>query len=372
MWPTTPPDRAPRRLAPLVATVTGLGAVAAAGSVAWLAGLFTPPPATPSWPALAAYLAVLTASDVLSVRVRIRSTIQGVDWTDAVMLVGLATLPVPWVVLAAGVAVLIAKSVRRVPPVKVVFGAAKNMVVALVGGLVLLAVPGQAGLGWLVLAFVVLTLVDLLLVVPVLARASGTSVTERLRSNGDIRLVALAARLAVALAAVMVLERAPTLVYAVPLLVLLAHVWHEQWVRTREERRAWQELAAATASFAAADLDTLLRNAASAGIRLFSAERLEVELWLHRPRRMVRAGPAGPVFDGDPADAPPEPELPHAHQVPLHGCAAHPDIGVLRLRFRHRVRLSEREQAMLASYASALETAVRNAAGAGQLRGADA
>lgn len=370
MWPTTPPDRALRHLAPLVGSVIGLGTVAAAVAVTWLAGLVGEPPAAPAWPAVVVYLALLATSDLLSVRVRIRSTIQSVSWTDAVILVGLAILPVPWVVLAAGAATLVAKPLRRVPALKVVFGAAKNMVIALVGGLVLLATPQEPRLGWLVLAFATLTAVDLALVIPVVARASGTSISERLRSNRDIWLAALAARLAVALTAVMLLEREPTLVYAVPLLVLLAHVWHEQWVRTREERRAWQDLAAATASFAAVDLDTVLRNAVTRGIRLFSAERLEVELWLSRPRRLVRAGPAGIVFDGEPADAPPEPDLPHLHQVALHGCASHPDIGVLRLRFRHRIRLAEREHAMLASYAAALETAVRNAAAYGQLRSA--
>src|SRR5690606_41786323 len=116
VWPTTPPtaDRSQHRLAPLVTAVIGIGAVVAAAALAWLTGLVGEPPARPSWPALAGYLALLTASDLLSVRARLRSTTQGVTWPAEVILVGLATLPVPWVALAAVVGVLIAQRRPRV------------------------------------------------------------------------------------------------------------------------------------------------------------------------------------------------------------------------------------------------------------------
>ena len=46
---------------------------------------------------------------------------------------------------------------------------------------------------------------------------------------------------------------------ALPLLALIGHLWHERWVRAREERQAWQNLAEATATFKAKVSKTVLK-----------------------------------------------------------------------------------------------------------------
>ena len=81
-------------------------------------------------------------------------------------------------------------------------------------------------------------------------------------------------------------------------------------------------------------------------------------MWWGDTRRLVR-GADRIVYDGDPAHAPPE--TTNVYVVALHGYPGRRDIGVLRLRFRQQVKVTEREEAMLASYAAALDTAVRNA-----------
>ncbi|MGH3679497.1 MAG: diguanylate cyclase domain-containing protein, partial [Natronosporangium sp.] len=164
--------------------------------------------------------------------------------------------------------------------------------------------------------------------------------------------------------AVLVLQLNQTFVYALPLPVLIAYLWHERWVRTREEREAWRNLAAATEAFTGTDLDVVLRESVIRGTKLFSADLLEVEVWLGMSQRLVR-GAETISYDGDPAEAPPDSSGVYA--VALHGYQGRRDIGALRLRFRNQVKVSDREQAMVASYAAALDTAVRNAAAYRQL-----
>lgn len=278
-------------------------------------------------------------------------------------------MPVSLVVIVTATGVALANIVRRRSPTKFAFGVAKESITAGVGGLILVGLGFDGSLSTvdiasLALAFVSMTAIDELLTIPVIALASRTRLVDRFRMNWDIRLVSMVGRFVVAVLAILALQAVQTLIYALPLFVLLGHLWHERWVRTREEREAWQNLAAATEAFTGVDLDVVLRAAVTRGAKLFSADLLEVEVWLGMSQRLVR-GAEQISYDGDPVDAPPDSSSVYA--VALHGYRGRRDIGVLRLRFRNQVKVSDREQAMVASYAAALDTAVRNAAAYRQL-----
>jgi diguanylate cyclase (GGDEF)-like protein len=275
------------------------------------------------------------------------------------------------VVLAVFVGVLLSRTIRRIPPIRAAFGVAKDTVVASVGAGVLLGL-GYAGLsgvvatfGALALAFTAMTVLDELLTIPVIALATRTSVLSRFQANWDIRLLSTAGRFAIVVLGVLTLEAAREILYALPLLALIGHLWHERWVRAREERQAWQNLAEATATFTGVDLDQVLPAAVRGGARLFSADVLEVEVWLRGTSRLVRGDSEVITFDGDPDQAPPD--AADVYAMPLHGYTGRRDIGALRLRFRGPVAMSDREQAMLSSYAASLDTAIRNASAYGQL-----
>jgi diguanylate cyclase len=315
---------------------------------------------------VATLVALIAIGDLLNVKVRIRSTRQGTTWADAAVLIGFAVLPVPWVVLATFVGMATARAVRRQPPVKFIFAATKEPTVAAAGGLVLLGLGSQAAptVPDLAIVFIAMTALDQALVVPVIALASRTRIVDRFRVNWDVRLVTAIARLAVAAAAVTALQVRQELLYGLPLLVLLVYLWHERWVRAREERQAWQNLAAATESFSGVDLDVVLHAAVTRGAKLFSADQLEVEVWQGTSRRLVR-GADEVTYDGDPDRAPAD--TANVYAVALQGYTGRRDIGALRLRFRNRVKMSDRERAMLGTYAAALDTAVRNAAAYGKL-----
>jgi diguanylate cyclase len=326
----------------------------------------------PSWAVVVALLLLIGAGNYVAVWVRIRSTLLGVNWTDAAVLLTLAIVPVHWAVLATMLGVAVAKTVQRTSPVKAAFAVTKQSITAFAGGAVLLALGGAGGalqapfsLVQLSLAFLAMVVLDLLLATPVIALSSRTPVVDRLRTNLDVNLVTAAVRLAVAVGAVLALQQQPMLLYILPVLVLVAHLWHQRWVRTREERQAWQDLAAATESFTGVDMDTVMRSAVTGGARLFSAEVLEVEVWLGAIRRLVRGGAEGISYDGDPDSAPRDDTGVYA--VALHDQSGRQDIGAVRLRFRGHVKISEREQAMLSSFAAALDTAVRTAAAYRQL-----
>jgi diguanylate cyclase (GGDEF)-like protein len=362
-------DQADQKLQLLVGLVVSLGAAAVllAGPTVMngLTGGAHPP-----WPVLVTLVALVAAADRLTVEVRIRSTVHGIAWSDAVILVGIAVLPVPWIVMVTALGTILARALRRAPAMKFAFAVGKESITAGLGGLVVYLL-GQTGsmtdpvsLPALGLAFLVMTLVDPLLTVPVIALSSRTPVLERFRMNWDVRVVTNSARFLVVALTVLALQLRPELIYAIPLAVLLAHLWHERWVRAREERQAWQHLAVATEAFTGVDLEVVLREAVIRGARLFSADQLEIEVWLSGTRRLVR-GSDQIVYDGDPAGAPPEHS--NVYAVALHGYPGRRDIGVLRLRFRQQVKMTEREEAMVASYAAALDTAVRNAAAYQQL-----
>ena len=347
-----------------------LGFAALAISLAAITGIAGTPAAAPHGLWLAFFAVLVILGDTLNVSVRIRSTRVTVAWTDMVILTGLAIMPFGWVVVATAVGVAISKTAKRIRPTQITFGAAKEATTVLVGGLVLLgqtpssAVDTMASTGWYALAFAAMTVVDMALATPVIALATRTRIVDRLTADWDIGLLTLLGRFVVAVAAILALQVQPVLLYLLPLVVLIAHLWHERWVRAREERQAWQDLAAATESFSGVDLDVVLHAAVTRGTKLFSADALEVEVWLGLSRRLVR-GDERVTFDGDPSEAPADDM--NVYAVALHGYQGRRDIGALRLRFRNQIRISEREQAMLASFAASLDTAIRNAAAYGQL-----
>ncbi|MFS8522728.1 MAG: bifunctional diguanylate cyclase/phosphodiesterase [Micromonosporaceae bacterium] len=358
---------ADRHLRVLVGFVIFGGLVAVACSVL---RLLVHPTSFPLLPVLA-LAAVVVLADQVRVTIRIRSHHLAQAWVDVAALVALAFLPPAWVVLATAGGMAVSKALRRVAPMRLAFNVAKSSATAFVGGAVLLAfdADGSANtpsdLGVLALAFVAMTVLDELLANSALALASRTRIRDRFRANLDIRLLVIAGRFGLVAAVILLVGRAPELLYGVPVVIAVGHLWHERWVRTREERLAWQQLARTTEAFNGVDLDVVVQAAVTGGARLFSADELEVELWLGLDRRLVRGDADGVRYDGDPAQAPRDSMSVYA--VPLHGYQGRRDIGAVRLRFRDEVRISDREEAMLASFAASLDTAIRNAAAYGQL-----
>jgi diguanylate cyclase (GGDEF)-like protein len=364
----SPGDATDRRLHLLVGAV-----VMAAGAALCIAlGRIGRSGSVREWLTIAIVLAFLVVvAGTAVIRVRIKSTTNGISWTDAAILVGLATAPMEWVILTAALGIIIARATRTAP-IKVAFAAGKETLCATAGGVVLLSfgLSGPIGdplrhMAALAAAWLAMFAVDELLVQPVLALDSRTTVRVQYLTNWDIRITANLARFAAVMLTLSVLQIQNELLIAVPPVVLCVHLWHKSRLRSRGERKAWQKLASATDALNEVDLGRVLHTAVIRASDLFSAHEAEVELWLATPRRLVRGTTEGVQFDGPLGDSPADALRPL--EVPLEGHDGSADVGVLRLRFRRPVALNEREDYTLRTFASALCTAIRNASAYAEL-----
>jgi diguanylate cyclase len=305
---------------------------------------------------------MIAVGTLVKARIRIRSTTQSISWNETAVVIGAATMSVHWVVLCTAVGIALAS--LRLTPIKIAFGVGKNVLVAAGAGCALAAVdwtwPPHRPLSMLAplgIAYLVVAIVDDLLAIPVIALASGTGVRRQFRTNLDLRITGFAVRFVVTVFTMIILSADPRLLLAVPPLVLSLHLAYSTRIRTRTEQQAWQRLARTTDALNVVDLDQVLTTAVTQAAELFSADEVEIEL--RDGRRTVRGGTGGVAYDG----FAPEPAGVTGTTVPvaLEGHARTVDLGMLRLRFAGPVRLSEREQYTLRTFASALCTAIRNA-----------
>ncbi|MEV2237810.1 bifunctional diguanylate cyclase/phosphodiesterase [Micromonospora sp. NPDC049891] len=344
----------------LVGLVVVLAGLAGAVSVAHLPsyGAIT---ATLTWATLISLVAV---GYIVKVRVRIRSTNHDIAWTETAIVIGLAVSPAPVVILATGFGMAIATTLAGISPIKKAFGIGKNMLVATAAGLVLQVFDWPAagsGLGEtavpLALAYLAAVLLDELVTLPVISMATGTSLRTLFREDWGLRISAAVARLVVIISTVLLINIDFRLLLAVPPLMLSLHLLYSARIRSRTEQQVWQRLAQTTDALNVVELDEVLTTAVTRASELFSADEVEVELG--DDDRVVRGGTEGVTYDG-PAD---EPTAVQGAVVParLEGHDKTVDVGMLRLRFRGPVKLSEREHYTLYTFASALCTAIRNA-----------
>jgi len=327
-----------------------------------------------SWSTLA--LAGLTAVADIRIWTRIRSATHQFSSTSVAILIGLTVAPPEVVIVGTGIGTIITNCAYRLAPIKVFFNAAKDVLAAGAAAAVGVALPGLAPnaslvstLGTLALCALTYAVVDQLLVSNVIALDTGTSALSRLRAQWDVRIGGVVARFLLAALGVSILrldDLDPWLLLGVPVLGVSLHLAYANRLRAREERDAWQKLAQATDEFNAVDLDGVLHTAVARGADLFSADELEVRVEMDRvPPRLVRGGIEGISYDGDPSNAPPA--TGNTISVRLEGHDGGPDVGLLTLRFRGTVELSEREQYTLRTFAFALCTAIRNAAAYAEL-----
>ncbi|HET8682944.1 MAG TPA: EAL domain-containing protein, partial [Micromonosporaceae bacterium] len=352
-----------RRLNLLVGLVVAAATAVLLGCLWWL-GAQPGGGVSPKALTLTMLIAVCSGTGPL---VRIRATRHQLTSTEVAVLIGLGTLPPATVILCTAVGVAVAKGVLRVPPIKVAFNAAKETLAAgsaALGVFLFGGFPADADalelFGLLCVAAVAFTMVNEAVVIPVLAFATRTSISQRLRANVDIRLALLGVWTTLAFFGLLLVRVNDQIILVVPLIILCVQLAYATGLRARAEREAWQKLAQSTDEFNSVELDGVLATAVTRAAELFSADEVEVELISAAGRpRMVRGDSEGVRYDGPPSGAPPASGKLITALLESHGTKA--DLGELRLRFRGQVNLSEREHYTLRTFASALCTAVRNA-----------
>jgi diguanylate cyclase (GGDEF)-like protein len=322
-------------------------------------------PSARGTPALwAALISLVAVGATVKVRIRIRANNHDIAWTETAIVIGLAVAPAPVVVLATAMGVAITTALDRKPVVKALFGIGKNTLVAALAGLTLDSAGWKVGEQFIThlilplsVAYLVAVILDELITLPVIAMATGERLRTLFWEDWGLRVATAVARLLVIIGTVAILRADNRLLLAVPPLVLSLHLLYSNRVRTRTEEQAWQRLARTTDALNVVDLDKVLTTAVTQAAELFSADEVEIALW--KDARTVRGAAGAITYDGPSART--SAVEGSVIEVRLEGHDRSVDLGVLRLRFRGPVRLSEREQYTLRTFGSALCTAVRNA-----------
>ncbi|GAB3949956.1 hypothetical protein GCM10027614_49570 [Micromonospora vulcania] len=319
-------------------------------------------PPTPDGATLVTLTFMIALGAFVKARVRVRSTVHLISWSEAAVVIAAAIAPIPWVVLCTCIGISLASV--RLPPVKLAFGVGKNILVAAGAGFAFAALhwtwptmhaPQLVGI--LSVAYLLATFLDEVLAIPVIALASGTRIATQFRSNLDLRLAGYAVRFVVAAVTLLILRADPRLLLAVPPLVLSLHLAYSARIR-------WPHRAAGLATTRprhrrAQRGGTRQRphHRSHPGRRVVLRRRGRDRVARRRPHRTRRHR----RHHLRRTDRHPHRRGRHHHPHATRGHDRSVDVGVLRLRFRGPVQLSEREQYTLRTFASALCTAVRNA-----------
>ncbi|HEY0002188.1 MAG TPA: bifunctional diguanylate cyclase/phosphodiesterase [Actinoplanes sp.] len=310
----------------------------------------------------------------VKIEVRVGSSRNSTTWTEVPIMVGFVLLPLPWVVLCVVAGLATVRILDRAAPHKLVFGVGKEVLTVSAAGAAMMLIGNHpslvhpsAGIATVVLAYLVLWIVDGLVFYPVIAVASGSTISAAFRKDLGGHIFTHTARLVTIIYIVEVLVTGSNLLLLafVPLLVGSLHLWQARRLRTREERKSWRQLADTTDELSSVDLDQVLSVAATQGARLFSANAVEIDLSPAGIDRVVRAGPDGVVYDGA---GPREFDDGKSLSVELETRDRSYRAGQLVLDFQGKVRLSEFEEYKLKTFASALCTAIRNATAYAELQ----
>ncbi|MEH1017563.1 bifunctional diguanylate cyclase/phosphodiesterase [Micromonospora sp. CPCC 206060] len=297
--------------------------------------------------------------------------------TPTMCLVCASALPLPWLILCTAVGVTSARLVTRHPRSaglhKAVHNTSMDIVTAATAGLVMrvfgfrpgLATQGSDDLSlWHVIAFLVAA-VAALLVQEVVTTAAVTWSTRRpftvaVRYLWRTRLAVAVGEIVTAGLVAVIASFDNRALLALPVAVLVVHFAVTHRLRIREERRAWEKLAALGDALSARDLTVVLHTAAAGAVDLFNARSADIEIT--GGHRLVRAnqqaGVARVVYDGRAAAAPALDESAAAvrHEI---GGDAHGVHGVVRLYLSGpRDFLSVRERATLRAFAANLSSSI--------------
>jgi diguanylate cyclase (GGDEF)-like protein len=319
-------------------------------------------------------MALVAVASSAVVRVRVRSATVGTAWTDSAILICIVSLPAAWVGVNVFVGVLIAKLFCRISPYKALYNASKDALSATVGLVVALHFGLTQGVDAfarplvLLLVAVTVTAVEFVIGVPVLALVSKVP-WYRVHPDVDIKLAFFASKFVVTVLTLKVVAQDPRLLAVVPPVALCLHMLYASRLRARSDRGAWQRLASTTEELNNTDLQAVLTAAVVNAVQLFSAEEAEVFLRDGPDGSILVRGDAnGLVWSGDPGHAPPHTRDVQTITAALTGDDRKADLGEVRLHYAVGVNLTDRELLTLRTFASALRTAVRNAAAFAEAR----
>jgi PAS domain S-box-containing protein len=227
-----------------------VGLVATAGVLAVAAVVLLEPgrPAEPSWPRLAALLALTAAAELLGVRVPHRGALEMVTLYEAMVVADIALLPPGQAVAVLVAGFLLAEALQRRTPAKLVFnlgmhGLALAPAVGLYHLVAGAAGPlGPRGLAAMAAAAALFVLLNLLLIGQLLALLEDRAAGEVVREAASLSLLVFLGNSAVGLMGVVCFLREPAALPAAVLPVMTVGLAARSAGRQARERERFERL----------------------------------------------------------------------------------------------------------------------------------
>jgi diguanylate cyclase (GGDEF)-like protein len=290
--------------------------------------------------------------------------------TGTAIMLGLMYVAWPWLIIAVAVGVATARSIARFRPRRIAFTTAKDVVIVALAGTVGWAMgaiqPFHATISRLPALLVVAGIIlvtDEALTLPVRAFANEQPIRATFVRNWHIRIASSLVQLLIAVAAGYLLHFDQRIAVATPLVLTGLQLAYANRVHQRADRLAWQQLAKIADALGDSNEDSVRRVAVTGAAELFSCDEVELELHLPDGSWLLRGDARSITYAGPAACAPPHRGmLVHAALESRGSGRDGSGRDELRLRFAAPVMFSEREHYTLRALASALGTAIRNAA----------
>lgn len=296
--------------------------------------------------------------------------------TPTACLVCASALPAPWVIVCVAVGASAAKVLTRYPRSasvhKAVHNISKDIVAAMLAAAVMslygiepvfdravsVDLPIERCLLAIASAALVIWLLDELATTTAVCLSTYRKFKAMLRYMWQMRLIVGVAEAAISGVAATLISLDKRALIILPVAMLVLHGIMSLRLKLREERRAWEKLAALIDALTTREFDEVLRTAARGAVDLFGARAAEVEVGTSR--RLVRAdGNALVVYDGPASSAPRIEGVGPPSIVQEIGAEAAGVHGVLRIYLQGpRDVLTPRERSTMRALASAISTSV--------------
>jgi len=311
---------------------------------------------------------LLFAGVTVRVRTRLGAQQLEVTWGQAALMLALVLLPPAWVVLLTPVGVGLGLMFRQ-PAVKAVYHIAVYTIAGAVGAAIVgLAQPYRpdrlSGMVAVVAAGVIGGLIIHVSVAVFVAVAQDIPITASWRAGEGLQLLSTAGNVTAAAVVIVLAQRDPRLVAALPVVGLCLHQGYVGRLRGREARILAQRQLRAVSAFTGDPDETLVASRAAAEIAdLLAAEVVDVELYARdgRPATLHRHSRRGQPWSG-PLERAPAVAGRLVTQVPV---SDGPHLlGLIRVWLADgdaNLRLSNRDEIAVCTFAVAVQTAVANA-----------
>ncbi|MCU1692735.1 MAG: GGDEF-domain containing protein [Frankiales bacterium] len=299
-------------------------------------------------------------------------------WSEAAVLLGLATCPGPALALVVAGSGAASHLLQGRAPTKVAFNASVGCLSVSAAAATLQLLHGRAdgeltlaSAAALVVATTTYALSNTVLTSTVVATAQGCPLREVVLASGSVTALMFAGNVALPLGALVLVQRTPAVLFAVPPVAAVLALTYRAYLRASQERDVWRQLEVASRELNRLEATEVATAALRRARELFRCDDVELRLdprHSHGLRvcrlvgdvlQVAEQGREVPVALALEDEEDGGSVISTSLSAPLVSPSGR--IGALRLLFRGAVTLSARERQVMSTYAHAVSTTLQNA-----------